>query len=95
MAHARFREHLAEKLLPMLQTRLPAKFDFWVLPCTDKDTVVATEAAMLASFRQTYGAKPLFNRQSEKSTTAAPAPDWFTPLDQRRRGKRHWKIAPV
>lgn len=95
MAHARFKEHLAEKLLPMLATRLPAKFDFWVLPCDDKPMVVATEAAMLRSFEETYGGRPLFNIQSGKSVDAEPHKDWFVPLDQRRRGKRHWKLERV
>ena len=95
MAHARFREHLAEKLLPMLATKLPAKFDFWVLKCDSKPEVQATEAAMLASFFSTYGDKPLFNEQGGKTVEAEPHPSWFTPLDQRRRGKRHWQIEPV
>ena len=95
MAHARFREHLQEKLLPMLATDLPAKFDFWVLPCLGKLTVQATEAAMLASFEESYGARPLFNTQSGKATGGTPHRDWFVPLDQRRRGKRHWKIERV
>ena len=95
MAHARFKEHLAEKLLPMLATSLPAKFDFWVLPCMGKQVVQATEAAMLESFEETYGSKPLFNTQSGKTTGGTPHRDWFVPLDQRRRGKRHWKIERV
>ena len=95
MAHARFDEHLREKLLPMLATKLPAKFDFWVLPCTAKRTVQATEAAMLRSFEETYGAKPLFNTQSGKTVDDPPHRDWFVPLDQRRRGKRYWKIERV
>lgn len=95
MAHERFREHLQEKLLPMLATNLPAKFEFWVLPCMGKRTVQATESAMLRSFEGTYGAKPLFNTQSGKSVDDPPHRDWFVPLDQRRRGKRHWKLEPV
>lgn len=95
MAHARFDEHLREKLLPMLATDLPAKFDFWVLPCPDKATVEATEHAMLASFRESYGALPHFNTLPGKQTGGIPHAEWFTPLDQRRRGKRHWKIEKV
>ena len=95
MAHQRFDEHLREKLLPMLATELPAKFDFWVLRCEGKGVVQATEAAMLQSFEETYGAKPLFNTQGGKATNVQPHRDWFVPLDQRRRGKRHWKIEKV
>ena len=95
MAHARFKEHLSEKLLPMLATKLPAKFDFWVLPCMGKLVVQATEAAMLQSFEDTYGSKPLFNTQGGKTTGGTPHRDWFVPLDQRRRGKRSWKIERV
>ena len=95
MAHRRFDEHLREMLLPMLATKLPAKFDFWVLPCMGKRTVQATEAAMLRSFYDTYGSKPLFNRQAGKTVDDPPHRDWFAPLDQRRRGKRHWKIEPT
>ena len=94
-AHARFDEHLREKLLPMLATNLPAKCDFAVLPCADKATVQATETAMLASFEETYGARPLFNRKAGNRTGGEPHPAWFAPLDQRRRGKRHWKIEKV
>ena len=95
MAHARFKEHLTDKLLPMLATKLPAKFDFWVLPCMGKNVVEATEAAMLASFEETYGSRPLFNSKAGKATGGTPHKDWFVPLDQRRRGKRHWKIERV
>ena len=65
------------------------------LPCLDKLTVQATKAAMLASFEESYGARPLFNTQSGKATGGTPHRDWFVPLDQRRRGKRHWKIERV
>lgn len=95
MAHVRFDEHLREKLLPMLATDLPAKFDFSVLPCDDKPTVLATEAAMLASFHETYGRVPFFNRQAGNRTDGTPHPVWFAPLDKRRRGKRHWQIEKV
>jgi hypothetical protein len=50
---------------------------------------------MLEFFETTYGSKPLFNTKSGKRTGGTPHPSWFTPLDQRRRGKRHWKIEPV
>ena len=95
MAHARFRDHLGHKLIPMLENLRGAKFDFWVLPCDDKSQIVATEAQMLDHFDEQYGGKPLFNVQSGKNTSASAHPDWFQPLDGRRRGKRHWAIRPL
>lgn len=91
-AHARFKEHLREKLLPLLQTFEGAKFDFWVLPCTDKNEVVVTEAHMLAYFHEQHGARPLFNVQAGKTAVGLPHPAWAEPLDGRRRGKREWAI---
>ena len=91
-AHARFKEHLGEKLLPMLQSFAGAKFDFWVLPCDDKQQVVATEARMLEYFATRHGALPLFNVQAGKNSAGTAHPAWADPLDQRRIGKRQWAI---
>jgi len=91
-AHARFKEHIQEKILPLIQDFRGAKFDFWVLRSDDKYEIVATECRMLRQFETQYGSKPLFNRQNGKDRPEPPHPAWFQPLDGRRIGKRHWAI---
>jgi len=91
-AHVRLKEHINNKLLPMVQTIQGAKFDLWILDCESKDLVVATEAQMLRHFEETFGAKPMYNIQGGKACAHAPHKDWFAPMDKRRIGKREWAL---
>ena len=46
-------------------------------------------------FQKSRAFSPAVVTQGGKTVEGTPHRDWFVPLDQRRRGKRHWKIERV
>ena len=96
MAHARFKDHIASKLLPTLTVLEGAHFDFWVLPCESDDQARSSEAEMIRFFVETYGRQPIFNINTPSRTAVEPHPNCWTPLDRRRYGgNRTWAVRPL
>lgn len=94
-AHARFRDHIVSKMVPLTGSLTQLRFDFQVLPCESKQQAQASERCLLMEFEKKFGRKPLYNIQGGKQPECKPHPQCYKPLDLRSHRGREWCIWPI